>query len=155
MGLRVRGYAAIFGNIDAEGEVIVKGAFSQWLDANPTTRVKIYWMHAHKFNPLAKPVGVTTLIRQDAKGLYFEGEILDTIEGLDLQVLLRGKAIKEASFAFDPAVEGYERDGTVYITQMNLKEITAANWGVNSKAYIEAVPEEINDADQDQHRQVA
>jgi HK97 family phage prohead protease len=153
--LKVRGYAAIFGNVDAENEVLVKGAFSDWIDANPSTRVKIYWMHAHKFSPLAKPVGVTTLIRQDAKGLYFEGEILDTVEGLDLQVLLRGKAIKEASFGFDPVVEGYERDGIVYITSADLKEITAANWGCNSKAYIEAIPEEITDADQDQHRQTA
>lgn len=149
--LRVRGYASIFGNVDQYGEVVVRGAFSEWIAENPNTRLKIYWMHAHKFDPLAKPVGSTTMVKQDAKGLYFEGEILDTVEGLDVQTLLRGKAIREASFGFDPNVEGYEEDGIVYITQASIKEVTAANWGVNSKAYIEAIPgqEEISDGNEE------
>lgn len=150
MGLRVRGYASIFGNVDQYGEVVVKGAFSDWIAANPDTRLKLYWMHAHKFDPLAKPIG-SVMVRQDAKGLYFEGDVLDTKEGMDIQVLLRGKAIQEASFGFDPDVEGYVEDGIVYITQAELKEITAANWGVNSKAYIEAIPgqEEISDGNEE------
>lgn len=142
MPLKVRGYAAIFDTIDLQNEVIVKGAFSNWISEHPNERVKIYWMHAAKFDPQAKPVGSTSLVRQDAKGLYFEGEILDTREGLEVQTLLRGKAIREASFGFSPDVEGYEQDGVIYITELDLKEITAANWGVNSKAFIEAIPEE-------------
>lgn len=139
MPLKVRGYAAIFGNKDNDGEVVVKGAFSNWLAANPETNVKLFWMHSHQFNPLAKPIGKTDLIKQDRKGLYFEGTVLDTQEGLEVQELLKGGAIREASFGFK-INDRFQKNETWHLTDLDLHEITAANWGANSKAYIEAIP---------------
>ncbi len=139
--LKVRGYAAWFGNVDKDNEVVVKGAFSNWLKANPTAPVKIFWMHGHKFNPMKMPVGMTTLIRQTVKGLYFEGEILDTIEGGDLQVLVENGAVREASFGFN-TIERFQKKGIWHLSDIDLMEITAANWGVNERAYIEPIPDQ-------------
>lgn len=148
--LKVRGYAAWFGNLDKDNEVLVKGAFSPWLARNPTTSVKIFWVHGHRFNPMKMPVGVSTLLRQDAKGLYFEGEILDTIEGFDLQKLVRGGAVREASFGFRTR-NRYQKKGIWHLAETDLLEISAANWGVNDRAYIEPIPgqEETSNANEE------
>jgi HK97 family phage prohead protease len=140
--LKVRGYASVFGNQDSDGEVIDRGAFSNWLKANPDTTLSIYWNHAHIWSPLAKPIGKTTKLRQDRKGLYFEGEILDTTEGLEVQELLKNGAINGASFAYRVA-DRYQKKNVWHIADFEkVSEITAANWGANSKAYIEAVPDQ-------------
>lgn len=137
--LKVRGYASVFGNLDRDNEVVVKGAFSNWIANNPDTNVKLYWMHSHKFNPLAKPIGVTTKIKQDAKGLYIEADVLDTPEGVEVQELLKHGALREASFGFK-INDRFQKADVWHLTDLDLLEVTIANWGANAKAYIEAVP---------------
>jgi HK97 family phage prohead protease len=139
--LRVRGYASVYGNVDSYGEVVDRGAFSNWIKDNPNTSVAIFWQHSHRWNPLSKPIGKTTKLKQDRKGLYFEGEILDTLEGLEIQELLKGGAIRAASFGFTVR-DQYQKKEIWHLSDLELKEITAANWGANPKAYIEAIPEE-------------
>ena len=139
--LDVRGYAAVFGNVDSYGEVIDEGAFSNWLSDNPDNPVALYWNHAHIWSPHAKPIGKTTMVMQDSKGLYFEGVILDTEEGLEVQTLLEAGAIRGASFAFR-IIDQYQEDEVWHLVDLDLKEITAANWGANSEAYIEAIPDQ-------------
>ena len=141
MALKVRGYAAVFGNVDKAGEVIDRGAFSDWLKANPDTSLPIFWNHKHVWDPMAKPVGVTTKLHQDRKGLYFEGEIADTLEGLDVQELIKKGAVKAASFAFHTK-DHYRKKDTKHLAVLVPEEITAANWGANPRAYIEAIPEQ-------------
>jgi len=146
MALKVRGYAAVFGNKDRDGEIVVKGAFSNWIAENPTTPVKLYWMHSHKFNPLAKPIGVTTKIKQDAKGLYVEAEILDTPEGLEVQELMKHGALREASFGYNTK-DRYQKNNVWHLSDLDLMEVTIANWGANNKAYFEAIPEPEGETD--------
>lgn len=138
--LKVRGYASVFGNVDSYGEIVDKGAFSDWLAAHPDDKVPLFWSHAHIFDILAKPIGHTTLIKQDKAGLYFEGEILDTPDGEETQTLLRGRGRMPASFAFQ-VVDQYQKGETWHLAKLDLKEVTATNWGANPAAYIEAVDE--------------
>lgn len=144
--LKVRGYASVFGNVDSYNEIVDKGAFSNWLKANPDTTVALYWNHAHIWSQLAKPIGKTTKLKQDRKGLYFEGEILDTPEGLEVQELLKAGAIKGASFAYK-VNDRYQKKDIWHLADLDLKEITAANWGANSRAYIEAIPDQGDQSD--------
>jgi HK97 family phage prohead protease len=139
--MRVRGYAAVFGNIDSDNEVVDRGAFSSWLKANPDTGVQIYWMHSHKYNPMSKPIGVTTRLKQDRTGLYFEGELADTAEGQEVKALLKQGAIRGASFGF-VVKDKYQKKEIWHLSDLELLEVSAANWGANPKAYIEAIPEE-------------
>jgi HK97 family phage prohead protease len=151
MPLDVHGMPVVFGNVDLEGDVIVKGAFSNWIAENKNKPVKIFWMHSHQFDPTAKPIGVATQIAQTSKGVVIKkGRILDTAEGLEVQTLLKGGALVEASFGFRKRPNGaQQRKGVRYLTDLDLTEFTVANWGVNSKAWIGAVEdsEESNDED--------
>jgi len=137
--LRVRGYASVFRNTDLGGEVVAPGAFSNWIRENPNKPLRIFWNHAHLYNPAAKPIGITTALKQDRKGLFFEGELHDTAEGLEVQELLKAGRM-EASFAFHVTVDEI-RKSVRHLTDVAPFEITAANWGMNPLAFIEAVPD--------------
>jgi HK97 family phage prohead protease len=139
MPLLVRGFASVFGNKDSYGEVVDKGAFTKWIAKNPETSLPLFWQHAHKWNLLAKPIGSTTMLKQTARGLYYEASIADTPEGLEVQELIRSGAVKAASFAYKTVTEEV-RKNTLHLVDLDLIEITAANWGANDRAYIEPIP---------------
>jgi len=141
--LRVRGYAAVFGNVDSYGEIIDAGAFSDWLSENPDTQVPIFWEHDHiwSWEDPARPIGVTTMLRQDAKGLYYEGELAETEKAAEIGVLLEQGALKGASFAFKVTDE-YQEDEVWHLSGLTLKEVSPVNWGANSEAYIEVIPQQ-------------
>jgi HK97 family phage prohead protease len=138
--MKVRGYASVFRNVDLGGEVVSPGAFSQWIAANPTKNLRIFWNHAHIYDPTAKPIGITTSLKQDRKGLFFSGELHDNAEGLEVQELLKAGRM-EASFAFHVTDDEIKKS-VRHIKSASPFEITAANWGMNPKAYIEAVPQD-------------
>jgi HK97 family phage prohead protease len=146
MPLRVRGYASVFRNVDLKNEVVAPGAFSTWIKANPTKPLRIFWNHAHIYDPKAKPIGITTSLKQDRKGLYFEGELHDTPEGLEVQELLKAGKVA-ASFAYRVTNDEIKKS-IRHIKMAAPFEITAANWGVNPEAYIEAVPGETGEPEQ-------
>lgn len=138
MNLRVRGYASIFGVKDRDGEIIDKGAFSDWIAKNPDTSLGIYWNHSHLYSHTAKPIGHTTRLKQDRRGLYFEGTLNETAEGVEVAELLKGRRL-EASFAFRAHDHEIVKEVRHY-KAVSPFEVTAANFGSNPKAYIEAIP---------------
>lgn len=141
MTLLVRGYASVFGVEDSDGEIVDAGAFSGWIARNPAAQVSIYWQHAYVYDWLARPVGVTTQIRQDTYGLYYEGLIADTVSGVELQKLLVIEAVRGASFAYR-TIDEYMEDEVWHLKELDLREITAARWGANEFAYMEPHPEQ-------------
>jgi HK97 family phage prohead protease len=139
MPLLVRGFASVFGNKDSYGEVVDKGAFTKWIAKNPETSLPLFWQHAHIWDSLAKPIGHTTKIKETARGLYYEASIADTPEGLEVQELVKSGAVKAASFAYKIVTEEM-RKSVRHLVELDIKEITAANWGANDRAYIEPIP---------------
>ncbi len=150
MGLKVRGYAAVFGNVDSYNEVIDAGAFTQWLADNPDTELPIFWEHDHAFafEEPARPIGKTTRIIEDSKGLYFEGELSTTPKAQEIATLLEDGAIKGASFAFR-VTDDYHEDEVRHLSGINPTEISPVNWGANSKAYIEVIPQQETPTDEE------
>ena len=101
MGTLVKGYSAVYGNPDRSrvvtagdrdiltpgGMIVAPGAFGGFLAANPGIQVPLLWYHNLK-DFTAKQIGVTTDIWEDLAGLGFEGELADTVDGLDVAALL-------------------------------------------------------------------
>jgi HK97 family phage prohead protease len=139
MPLLVRGFASVFGNKDSYGEVVVRGAFTNWITKNPNTDLPLFWNHAHIWNPTAKPIGKTIMLKETAKGLYYEGQIDDTPEGLEVQTLIKSGAVNSASFAYKIVTEEM-RKNVRHLVDLIPKEITAATWGANDRATIEPIP---------------
>jgi HK97 family phage prohead protease len=141
--LKVRGYASVFGNVDSYGEIVDKGAFTDFIKANPNVEIPIFWEHDHiwSWGDPARPVGKTTLLREDDYGLYFEGELADTDKATEIATLIEQGAVRNASFAFKVTDE-YLEDEVRHLSGLGLKEISPVNWGANDQAYIEPIPSE-------------
>ncbi len=64
------GYASLFGLADLGGDVVERGAFARSLAARGATGVRMLWQHE-----AGQPIGVWTVLREDARGLYVEGRL--------------------------------------------------------------------------------
>jgi HK97 family phage prohead protease len=138
MGFKVRGFAAVFRNKDLAGEIIDPGAFTDWLKANPSTALRIYWNHNHRYGSDKKPIGITTKLVQKSKGLWFEGELADTPDAREVAELLK-QGPMQASFYYG-IVDRYKEKGVWHLKALNPHEVGPVNFAANPKAYIEALP---------------
>lgn len=139
MKAKLRGYASVFGNRDLKGTVIDRGAFSKWLGRNARTSLSLYWNHEYMefFGGMGKmPIGATTTLRQNARGLYYEAELLSDAR-TDLLVQLLGiKGRTGASFAFRNPGK-YLKDEVWHLNEVSPLEITVTDFPANPRAYTE------------------
>ena len=63
------GYAAATGNVDLGNDIIMKGAFSDWLKTADASRVRVLWNHDWD-----RPIGKNMAMTEDEKGLLVDGE---------------------------------------------------------------------------------
>lgn len=151
MVLKIRGYFSVFGHIDRAEQIVDRGAFSRFLAENPGVQLPIYYEHDHSGSfwgdgKRRRPIGVTTAIDQDAFGMYFEGEILDTEKGVEVATLISGGAVKQVSFGY--YIHGREEiDDVWHLNDLEPFEVTvAAIHAAQPLAYVEPIPtQEIKD----------
>ena len=89
------GHAAIFGNIDDGGEIILPGAFKKTI-LERFGRIKVCWQHDWQ-----APIGKPLEMREDDQGLYVKAMISDTALGRDVRTLMRDGVVSELSIGYD------------------------------------------------------
>lgn len=90
---RIEGYASLFDAPDQGGDLVARGAYAaslKRLDAEGR-RVKMLWQH----DP-AQPIGIWDQVREDARGLYVTGRLLETV----------GRAREAAALIAAGAIDG-------------------------------------------------
>lgn len=106
----VKGYFASFDNVDSDGDMIIKGAFSKSLqEHSPESNSNRKISHL-AFHNVTRPVGVLKVLREDEKGLYFESELGTHTEGEDALRMYKEGIIREHSIGFN-----YIQDKTEFI----------------------------------------
>ncbi len=143
MAFEIKGFASIFGNVDLEGDVIVRGAFARSLERIGTNmKVPLFWEHDHS-NPFADgiPIGHTTHLEETEKGLFFRAAVIPTVKGKDISLLVDAGSLTEASFGFNIIDKEFMDDGTRTLKVLDLVEVTVAMWGVNPGTEIETASE--------------
>lgn len=88
------GYAAVFGNVDSYGDMIMPGAFADTIAAAKTNSARwpaMLLQHGGAAGTAddMTPIGVWVDFREDARGLYAQGKLADTQRGRDALTLLR------------------------------------------------------------------
>lgn len=85
------GYGAVFGNVDAYGDVIAPGAFKDTLKEAQDSGIWPAMLSQHGgFDAQSNtPIGVWTVLDEDAKGLRVEGQLADTPRGREAYTLLK------------------------------------------------------------------
>lgn len=138
----IKGYAAIFGVRDSDGDIIVKGAFLESIakdfgapGSGKPNRVKILAHHNGR-----DVIGRPSVLKEDDIGLYFEGKVSKTAKGDEILELVADGVIEEMSFGFNTVDADYgEVDGqrVRYLKKLNLWEISPVTWGANQFTSVE------------------
>jgi hypothetical protein len=127
------GYGAVFGNIDAYGDVIVKGAFKKSLEKWKNSGKKIPLLYQH--NP-SDIIGVITEAYEDDYGLYIKGEInLDTTKGKEVYSLMKQGALHGLSIGYETKQAKNEK-GIRKLLEVELWEISIVTFPANELAEV-------------------
>jgi len=127
---------AVFGNVDSDGEVTDKGAFTEALAERPT--VPIMWSHGHGTSDI---VGYSTKAEETDEGLLLEWKALDTEIGRSVAELLEVGAITD--FSYSAVVEDYtlekSDEGEIrHLTKLDLWEAGPCLRGANPLAKLKS-----------------
>lgn len=133
------GYASTFGGEpDSYGDLIAPGAFLASLAKGGYggNGVKMLWQHDSD-----DPIGVWTLLREDARGLYVEGQLaLKVQRGLEAYELLKIGAVNAMSIGFRVVKYSEDRNaGTRTLEEIDLYEISLVTFPANTNATVMSV----------------
>lgn len=127
------GYAAKFGNIDLGGDIIVKGAFADWLAELKASNGKlppVLWQH-----DMDKPIGKTLEIYEDDNGLYVKGQLSTTQLAMDARTLAKDGVLQGMSIGY--WVKDYTRDqesGVYLLKKLKCYEYSFVTLPMNPEA---------------------
>lgn len=131
-----RALVAVFGNVDSDGEVTDKGAFSESLSVRPT--VPIMWSHGYGTSDI---VGYSTKAEETDEGLLLEWKALDTEIGRSVAELLDAGAITDFSYSAvveSATVEKSEGGEIRHLTKLDLWEAGPCLRGANPLAKLKS-----------------
>lgn len=131
----ISGYAAVFGNRDKAGDVLLKGCFAKSIQergpqSGANDKILLLWMH-----DMSEPIGAITELREDDKGLYFEARI-DEIDLGDRAIKqLESGTLNQFSIGFSYVWEkcGYNDGDDFLVGEVKLYEVSIVSIGCNGE----------------------
>lgn len=138
-GSKFSGFAAVFGNKDFGGDIIVDGAFTKSLKdiESKGRKVPILWQHYTD-----EPVGYWEKLVETEEGLYGDGVLLTDTDPMAKRAsgLIKAGAISGLSIGFRVPKGGADFDDDVrYLKQIDLHEVSVVTFPMNDEARIDAV----------------
>ncbi|MEN9059927.1 HK97 family phage prohead protease [Ponticoccus litoralis] len=135
-GTKIEGYASHFGAADQGNDIVGRGAYARSLKrlAEEGRAVKMLWQH----DP-ALPIGVWDEVREDARGLYVRGRILDTVEkGREAAALIAAGAIDGLSIGYRTVKATKNDRGQRLLEELELWEVSLVTFPMLPSARVAA-----------------
>lgn len=128
----VKGLGSVFGNVDSDGDVIEKGAYSKTIQEN---KGRIKYLYQHR---LDKPVGSMKELNETNEGLEFVAQIATkTTLGRDVFEMIKAGVVTENSVGFSTVKQQFDNEKKInYIKEVKLWEISAVTLAANPLAII-------------------
>jgi len=119
------GYASLFGEVDLGRDAIEPGAFGKSLAKRGAKGVRMLFQH----DP-AEPIGAWRLIREDARGLYVEGQLSPGVtRAREVHALMKSGALDGLSIGFRTVRSRSDRkSGVRRILEADLWEISVVTF---------------------------
>ncbi|WP_306133112.1 HK97 family phage prohead protease [Roseivivax marinus] len=143
-GARIEGYASLFGAQDNGNDVVARGAYAASLKrlGAEGRGVKMLWQH----DPAA-PIGVWDEVREDGRGLFVKGRILDSIaKGREAAALVAAGAIDGLSIGYRTIRATKTDGGQRLLTELELWEVSLVTFPMLSSARVQAKGDESPEA---------
>jgi HK97 family phage prohead protease len=135
-GTKIEGYASLFGACDQGGDVVTKGAYGQSLKklAGDGRAVKMLWQH----DP-AQPIGIWDEVREDARGLYVKGLLLESVKrGREAAALIEAGAIDGLSIGYRTVKASKNDKGQRLLNELELWEVSLVTFPMLPSARVAA-----------------
>lgn len=133
----VTGYAASFGTLDADRDIIMPGAFSKTIKEQGPQSTQPRIKHLLNHNT-SQPLGLPQVLKEDTKGLYYESKIGTNAIAADFLKMVDSGLITEHSIGFNTIRKTITnpdadwRDQTTQIHEVKLYEFSSLTaWGAN------------------------
>jgi HK97 family phage prohead protease len=135
-GMKFSGYASIFGGVDSYNDTIAKGAYAETIGERQRP-IRMRWNHHGDI------IGKWTVLKEDAKGLYVEGELTPNhSKASDVYASLKHGAIDGMSIGY--RVKDYEQTENIrLLKKIDLIEISIVEEPADLGAKIASVKSEI------------
>ncbi len=135
-GCVIEGYASLFDARDQGGDVVQKGAYGVSLKALMAAgrQVKMLWQH----DP-AQPIGIWDEVREDAKGLWVKGRLLDSVaRGREAAALIEAGAIDGLSIGYRTVKASKNTKGQRLLQELELWEVSLVTFPMLPSARLTA-----------------
>ncbi|SMC42527.1 HK97 family phage prohead protease [Primorskyibacter flagellatus] len=135
-GSRIEGYASLFGACDQGGDVVEAGAYKASLKrmAQERRAVKMLWQH----DP-ATPIGIWDEVREDGRGLFVKGRLLDsTQKGREAAALIAAGAIDGLSIGYRTLKATKNDRGQRLLRELELWEVSLVTFPMLPSARVAA-----------------
>ncbi|KAA0920504.1 HK97 family phage prohead protease [Aquicoccus porphyridii] len=135
-GAVIEGYASLFGARDQGGDVVEAGAYAASLKrlAGEGRRVKMLWQH----DP-AQPIGIWDEVREDGRGLYVKGRLLDAVErAREAAALIAAGAIDGLSIGYRTLRTQKSDTGLRLLKELELWEVSLVTFPMLPSARVGA-----------------
>ena len=135
-GTEIEGYASLFGASDRNGDIVQKGAYEKSLGALSANgrRVKMLWQH----DP-TQPIGIWEDVREDARGLYVKGRLLESVcKAREAACLVEAGAIDGLSIGYLTKRAGTTEQGQRLLSELELWEVSLVTFPMLPTARVAA-----------------
>jgi len=142
-GFRIEGYASLFGACDQGGDVVSSGAYARSLKrlVEEGRAVKMLWQH----DP-AQPIGIWDEVREDGRGLYVKGRLLESVaKGREAAALIEAGAIDGLSIGYRTLKSTKTDKGQRLLTELELWEVSLVTFPMLPSARVAAKGESPED----------
>jgi HK97 family phage prohead protease len=138
---RFAGYASVFGVVDSQRDVVLRGAFKHTLSGR-AKEIKLLWQHQWE-----EPIGMVVKLFEDDKGLYVEGLLLMAVaRAREAYALLKAGVVNGLSIGYTPG--RWLRDagsGIRKLQSIDLWEISLVTMPANPAAKVTVVKSDAPD----------
>ena len=135
-GVEIEGYASFFGAADQGGDIVAKGAYANSLKALAAQgrQVKMLWQH-----DASAPIGVWDEVREDERGLYVKGRLLESVaRGREAVALIAAGALDGLSIGYRTKKAKRGENGTRYLQELELWEVSLVTFPMLPSARVGA-----------------
>jgi uncharacterized protein len=128
---RFEGYASVFGALDRGMDIVERGAFAESIKKR---KPKMLWQHDTR-----QVIGVWEDVREDERGLYVKGRLLNDVEkGREALALMKAGAIDSMSIGYR-TVEAEDEGRVRKLKKVELWEVSVVTFPMLPDAKITAV----------------
>lgn len=133
---QIAGHASVFGLRDKGGDIVSPGAYTASLRrmAERGARVAMLWQH----DP-TQPIGIWEEVREDARGLYVRGRLLeDVARAREARALLEAGALDGLSIGYRTVRAEALPGGGRKLIELDLWEVSLVTFPMQAEARLAA-----------------